>query len=59
MAYNPDKKELVVLFKTNNSVYIYAPVERKQFDAMAESPSSGSYFIKHIKGNKNIKFRKA
>lgn len=57
IAYNEKDKKLYVHFSTNNSVYEYVPVEKSQWDKMIEAPSPGSYFSKHISGNKKIKFR--
>lgn len=56
-AYDPNRKELYIMFH-NQSVYVYSPVDKNKFDTMKASPSAGSYFIKHIKTNKQIKYRK-
>lgn len=55
VAYNT-KDTLYVHFKTNNSVYSYNPITPNQWKAMDAAVSASGYFIKHIKGNKKIKF---
>jgi len=58
IAYYPEKKTLYVHFKTNDTVYAYAPLERKDYDKLADSPSVGGYFSNHIKNKKNLKCNK-
>ena len=56
-AYDASKQELYIMFH-NGSVYIYSPVDQNKIDTMMASPSSGAYFVKHIKSKKQIKYRK-
>ncbi len=57
VVYNPAAQTLYVHFKTNDSVYSYIPVSAGQWKTMYDAPSSSGYFVKHIKGNKKIKYK--
>lgn len=54
-AYNEKAETMYVHFKTNDSVYSYAPVSKNKWSSLESAISSGAYFSKHIKNDKSIK----
>ncbi len=53
----PDSNQLLVEF-VKGGKYVYSPVVEAQHRSMMLAPSPGGYFVKNIKNNSSINFRK-
>lgn len=55
LLYDALKKELFIEF-SNDTIYMYDPIDQQKFDKFKASPSKGKYFHEKIKSNKKIKW---
>ncbi len=52
--YNPDEKELHVVFK-NEQQYVYSEVTDEEYQSFCKAESQGSFFAKNFRTKKFIK----
>lgn len=49
ISYEKELQKLIVVFKSNDSIYEYYEITPDIFNEIKESESKGSYFLKNIK----------
>jgi KTSC domain-containing protein len=54
VSYNPETKEMTVSFKSGGS-YTVSGVEATTASDMANDPSPGSYYNRHIRNSYNVR----
>lgn len=54
-VYDPETETLQLTFKSNKKTYHYSPVSLQMFGEFQKAQSRGSFFLRHIRANGDIK----